>query len=227
MKLFEIFNKLTEPKNINTYSHKDYGEYELSWTTSKGNRIKLYIQYDEYGESGISCDVSFTVNNSTKEISRTTDPEIMSSIFYKIKQFIKRYNVKKIIFEPYEDIDDYDPNSSVKKDIEQIYELSKPHMDRDSLHELNDYLKIVIQNGEIQKTRLYVINSFIKDFVPSDVHSKINKIIVNLTMMTDKVAGLNRRERIYIYAIKKYLPTWKVSKNKNYIIVSGDSDEIA
>jgi hypothetical protein len=203
MKLLEIFNKLTEPKDV---LHKQSGTNQaFQWTTSKGNKVRLHINT----EFGNSLYISFDVNDSDLEKSREIDREIMSSVFYKISEFIKQNEHIEIIeFTPLEDTSDLKGESKLYvKQLSQLIDSYSHLLSDDLVQNKDNALSGLYFTGKIDDDSLESFYSIYTQKLPKDAALKFRQLIDKIKQSNVTIEN-NRRRNMYLYAVRKYLPDW-------------------
>jgi len=211
MLLNEILNRLTAPENARSNDTGDENHFEYQWTTKSGNKVTL--EFIGYKPNAVT--IVFDVNYETLETERDIDKEILSSIFFKIGEFIKQYNINELKFEPMDDANDYKeygPKIKIMKDF------IKKHANPAHQKSLISDLTMIISDKTVDDFYLNYVKKISITAFDDEHRTTFLSLLADLENLDHgSISGENRRKRLYLYAIKKYLPDWTVKQHGKYV----------
>lgn len=209
------------------YGKDSGGDLTSHWTTSKGNRVALEFEHDNFG----GYDISFVVNDSTTEdITRSSDREILQTLLYQIKKIIDKNNIEKFSFEAWYD----------GMDVKSVSKMLKPYS-----AELSEYIKKYQSDYSIgpelktilsyfpYSNELHYVNQNIRRINMllnhPDIDMKFKQFLQKLKLLMNRLLDIidsgeasnynapNRRLTIYKRFLSQYLgPEWKIEpKGRN------------
>jgi len=211
MLLNEILDRLAAPENARKHDTASPNLFEYHWKTKSGNSVTLsFLLYKPN-----AVEIMFEVNYDTLETGRDLDKDILSSVFYKIGEFIKTHGITEVKFEPVDDISDY---KGYAPHIEIIKDFVKNNAEIRHQKGLIRDLSMVISDKKINHAYMSYIKSRASNAFDDAHRLKFEALLDQLENINhSSMGGENRRKRLYLYAIKKYLPDWTVKQQSSYI----------
>jgi hypothetical protein len=211
MLLNEILDRLTPPENERQNGTGSHRDFEYHWKTKSGNSVTLsFLLYKPN-----AAEIMFEVNYDTLETGRELDKDILSSVFYKIGEFIKAHDITEVKFEPVDDVNDYKgyaPHIAVIKDF--VENNAVPARQKGLIRDLS----MLISDKKINQNYMNYIKLRASSAFDDEHRLKFVALLDQLEDMDhSSMGGQNRRKRLYLYAIKKYLPDWTVKQQSSYI----------
>lgn len=197
------------------------------WTTSKGNKVSLEFDPDNYG----GYDIAFNVNDSTTEdITRSSDREILQTLLYQIKKTIDENDIRKFSFEAW--YDGMDVKSIAKMLRPYATELTGFIKKYKSDYSIAPFLETILSYFPYSNESHYVnqnikrINQLLNHPEKDD---KLNNFLERLKLLMTRLLDIidsgeasnynapNRRLAIYKRFLSQYLgPEWKIEpKGRN------------
>lgn len=210
MRLNEILDRLTAPSDVADHDTGYDDGYEYAWNTKNGNRVTLNLNVYKPN----ACEISFDVNYEMKEETRDIDKEIISTVFYRIGEFIKSHNINEIKFEPIDDSTDY---VGFEPSLEKIRDFLRSNFDQKVANRIIALLPNLIQNKKVNKEFTSMLHMYTTTFTTKERNTFTSMIQDLENIEPSTISGQNRRQKLYLYAIKKYLPDWTVKSHSSYI----------